>query len=133
PNTACARGERYGGVHRLDSPLVAGAWDEKGRISSLVAMRESPCFEGWPAAAQWSGRRLTGPYRPDERGSIASLGWRIVDVSACWGRRWKSRLSTSPHDAPKSQIYLAGIELRDGRCHGTRTEAHWWNEARRPG
>src|SRR4029077_13142551 len=44
----------------------SGAWKEKGRTSSLLAILESPCFEDWlarasPAATPCSGRRLTAP------------------------------------------------------------------------
>jgi len=49
---------------RKSASCASGAWKEKGRMSSLAAILESPCLESWlerasPAATQCGGRRLT--------------------------------------------------------------------------
>src|SRR5262252_6460910 len=50
---------------RRSASSASGAWKEKGRISSLVAIFESPWFEAWPCAspagATSAGSRLTAP------------------------------------------------------------------------
>src|SRR5262245_7626043 len=64
---------------RESASSASGAWKENGRISSLLAILESPCFGGWlerasPAPAQCSGRRLTAPAAAEAARTLRRVG-----------------------------------------------------------
>src|SRR5262245_19668365 len=64
---------------RKSASPASGAWKEKGRTSSLVAILDSPCFEGWlerasPAATLCSGKRLTAPTAAEAARMLRRLG-----------------------------------------------------------
>ena len=110
----------------LDVPPTLLARADEVILLRLLRALHRPPVSGLQqvAPAYWGVRDLTNGVR-----------WRLwpdgsADVSACLGSRWKSRLSTSLHDAPKSQIYLARHRIAAGVMEPERRRIGR-NEARR--
>src|SRR5262245_1874850 len=79
---------------------ASGAWKEKGRISSLVAILESPCFDLWlgrapPCAAKCVGRRLTTLAAAEAARTLRRVVEELVDMTSLLGsnRVWPWRMA----------------------------------------